>query len=152
MKENPAMHKVLENMKPGVISLHGFLGEDRRGLEQIIDHDQGELNRLGITCEEIACKLEELRDLALEGLGNYVTIIEGTLIKADSIRGKLPCPFTHPGVYRKTVMTLLNEKTGKEILYTDLGIHLIREHAFFQGKGSLFRLEPEDLVDLLDLP
>ncbi|MDC7218702.1 MAG: hypothetical protein PQJ59_02115 [Spirochaetales bacterium] len=149
MKENPAMQKILDNMKPGVISLHGFLGDDKRDLETIIDHDTGELERLKIDREQIALKLEEIRDLALKGLGNFVTVQEGYLAKADSIRGKIPCPFGHKGVYGKTVVTIQKKSTGEEMSYTDLGIHLVREHGFFQGKGTLFRLEPEALAELL---
>ncbi len=36
--------------------------------------------------------------------------------------------------------------------WTDLSIHLIETHAFFQGKGSAFRLEPAELAAFLKLP
>jgi hypothetical protein len=113
MKENPALKKVMENMKPGVISLHGFLGNDKRSLEEIIDHDAAELDRLGITTDQIADKLEEIKERALEGLGHFVNLEKGLMAKADSIRGKLPCPFLHAGVFRKTVVTLRIEKPEK---------------------------------------
>jgi hypothetical protein len=148
MKENPAMKKVAENMKPGVISLHGFMGNDKRNIELIIDHDAAELERFGVSTEEIADKLEEIKTRALEGLGEYIDISGGYLAKADSVRGKLPCPFTHPGLYRKTLITLKDKNSGDELLFTELGIHLIREHGFFQGKGSPFRLEPSVLAEL----
>jgi len=150
MKENPAMHKIMENMKPGVIALHGFLGKDTRNFEEIIDHDAGELERLETDRETLAAKLEEIRDKAMEGLGIYVKLNDTYMAKADSIRGKIPCPFDHPGVYSKTVITIQNLKTDEEMIYTDLGIHLIREHGFFQGTGSLFRMDPEKLHDLLE--
>ncbi len=150
MKENPAKHRVLENMKPGVISLHGFLGSDSRDLDTIIEHDAGELERLGLTREQIADKLEVIRDKAQEGLGVYVKLNATYMAKADSIRGKIPCPFDHAGIYSKTVITIQNIDTDEEMIYTDLGIHLIREHGFFQGKGSIFRMEPEALADLLE--
>ena len=149
MKENPAMHKVMENMKPGVISLHGFLGTDRRDVEQIIDHDAAELEQLGVTAEEIADGLEKIRDKALEGLGEYLSLEDGYTVRADSIRGKLPCPFEHKGLFRKTVVSLRGNGISGELLFTDLGIHLIREHGFFQGKGSPFRLEPAVLAEIL---
>ena len=88
-------------------------------------------------------------DKALEGFGEYIQVAEGLSAKADSIRGKLPCPFPHPGLYRKTVVTLRDEKAGTEMLYTDLGIHLIEEHCFFQGKGSPFRIEPAYLAEIM---
>jgi len=149
MKENPAMKKVIDNMKPGVISLHGFLGDDKRDIEQIIDHDAAELENLGLSRDEAADKLQKVMEKALEGLGDFITVGEGLLAKTDSIRGKLPCPFAHPGLFRKTVVTIRNSNTDEELLYTDLGIHLIREHGFFQGKGSPFRVEPARLMDFI---
>ena len=151
MKENPALQEIKKNMKPGVISLHGFLGRDKRGLEEIIDHDAGELERLGISTDQIADKLEEFKEKAMKGLGSFITLEEGIIARADSIRGKLPCPFNHAGIYSKTVVTLRVDKLETEFLYTDLGIHMIREHGFLEGRGSLFRLEPKDLAELLKI-
>ncbi|MBI9108617.1 MAG: hypothetical protein JEZ04_17870 [Spirochaetales bacterium] len=145
MKENPAMKKVVNNMRPGVISLHGFLGDDKRDIEQIIEHDAAELEKLGMIPDEVADKLQEIMEKALGGLGDFISLKAGYEAKADSIRGKLPCPFSHPGLFRKTVITVRNAETGEEFLYTDLGIHLIRDHCFFQGKGSPFRIEPVKL-------
>jgi hypothetical protein len=39
----------------------------------------------------------------------------------------------------------------KEIDYTPISIHLIREHGFYQGKGSLYRLDPEEVAKFLEL-
>ena len=38
----------------------------------------------------------------------------------------------------------------KEITFTDLHIHLIGSHGFYEGKGSLFRLNPEELVVIIE--
>lgn len=149
MKENPAMQKVYENMKPGVLSLHGFLGNDNRDIELIIDHDAAELESIGMTATDIADGLDKIRDKALEGLGDFISLSDDFSVRADSIRGKLPCPFGHKGLFRKTVISLRGSGIDGDILFTDLGIHLIREHGFFQGKGSLFRLEPEEIAEIL---
>lgn len=149
MKENPAMKKIADNMKPGVISLHGFLGEDKRDIELIVDHDAAVLEELELSTSDIADGLDRIRNKALEGLGDYVDLKNGYLARADSIRGKLPCPFGHKGIYRKTVISLRGTGIEGELLFTDLGIHLIREHGFFQGKGSPFRIELELLSEIL---
>lgn len=149
MKENPAMQNIYENMKPGVLSLHGFLGSDERGLELIIDHDTAELEAKGESVEAIADGLERVRDRALEGLGDYIDIGGGFAARADSIRGKLPCPFGHKGLFRKTVISLRGPGIDGDLMFTDLGIHLIREHGFFQGKGSPFRLDPVHIAGIL---
>ena len=149
MKKNPAMQKIYDNMQPGVLSLHGFLGTDDRDIELIIDHDAAELESGGVTAEAIAEGLERVRDKALEGLGDYIDIGGGFMARADSIRGKLPCPFEHKGLFRKTVISLRGPGINGDLLFTDLGIHLIKEHSFFQGKGSPFRIEPLQIAEIL---
>ena len=49
MKHTPDMQRVIERMKPGVLSLHGFLGADRRSLEEILDADASTVAGLGTT-------------------------------------------------------------------------------------------------------
>jgi hypothetical protein len=34
---------------------------------------------------------------------------------------------------------------GRTISWTDLNIHMIEAHGFFEGKGSFFRIEPIEL-------
>jgi hypothetical protein len=43
-----------------------------------------------------------------------------------------------------TTVELLD--TSSTIRWSDLNIHLIAEHGFFEGKGSSFRIEPARLV------
>jgi hypothetical protein len=35
------------------------------------------------------------------------------------------------------------------VQWSDLSIHLIGAHGFFEGRGSFFRLEPAELVAIL---
>jgi hypothetical protein len=44
-----------------------------------------------------------------------------------------------------------NIKLDREITYTLLNSHLIGEHGFYEGKGSPFRLEPRELIDILEI-
>ena len=44
-----------------------------------------------------------------------------------------------------------NLEKDREITYTDMNIHMINEHGFYQGKGSAFRMEIGDLIDILDI-
>jgi hypothetical protein len=67
-------------------------------------------------------------------------------VETEVTRGKLPCPFSHPGIFRKAVTTLYNKKNKLTVRWTTLNIHLIRTHHFFEGKGSSFRLEPDILI------
>jgi hypothetical protein len=138
-------------MRPGVITLYGFLGPDERNLIDILTEDEGEVNRLGLTHESIARRMEELREEGKRGLGEFTKVGSHFQVRVESVRGKLPSPFGGPGLHRKTNTTVINESTGKEITYSDLQIHLIANNGFYQGKGSMFRLNPSDLAEVLEI-
>ncbi len=72
-------------------------------------------------------------------------------VRVDTVRGKLPCPFADPGMFPKTNVTVRNRLTGREITFTDLHIHLVRAHGFYEGRGCPFRLEPKDLAEVLEI-
>lgn len=152
MKQTPQMKRAQANMAPGVITLEGFLGRDERHLVDIIIDDEAAVQRLNTTHEAIAERMRELRDKGAKGLGEYVTVEEGIAVQVYSVRGKLPCPFEDPGLYAKTTTTVRNERLDREISFSDLHLHLIGEHGFYEGKGFLFRLEPKALVEVLEVP
>ncbi len=151
MKETPQTKQITANMRPGVITLEGFLGPDYRSLDDIINEDDGAVSRMGLTHEEIARRMMELKQAGEAGLGEFIKVPPHFEVKVDSVRGKLPCPFSHPGIYRKTNTTVVNTKQGREITYTDLHIHMIEAHGFYEGRGSRFRLEPKELVEILEI-
>ena len=151
MKQTPQMQKIEENMRPGVITLDGFLGSDSRNLIDILIEDDADVKRLGYTHKGIAARMIALRDSGKMGLGEFVSIGSRFEIKVESVRGKLPCPFGDPGVFPKVNTTVRNLKLKSEITYTDLHIHFILAHGFYEGRNSLFRLNPEDLIKILEI-
>ncbi|MBI9101943.1 MAG: hypothetical protein JEY99_05970 [Spirochaetales bacterium] len=151
MKETPQMKVIKENMKPGVISLNGFLGEDSRTLEDIILKDQGTVRRLGLTHKDIAAKMQYFKDEGRKGLGDFVSIEPHFEVQTQSVRGKMPCPFGHPGIIQKLNITVRNKEIGEEITFTEMNIHMIDEHGFYEGKGSLFRIDPTVISRVLEI-
>jgi hypothetical protein len=151
MKQSPQLARAQENMKPGVITLEGFLGTDERNLIDILIEDDAEVKRMGLTHEAIADCMCEFRDKGKEGLGEFISVEPHFDVRVDTVRGKLPSPFGGPGLYSKINTTVHNKRLGREITYTDLNIHMIRDHGFYEGKGSRFRLEPGDLVEILEI-
>ena len=152
MKQSPYLTEVQESMRPGCITLDGFLGEDARNLIDILTDDDGEVKRSKRTHDLIAAKMIELRVSGAEGLGEFISVPPHFEVKADDVRGKLPCPFGEPGIHPKTNITVRNTALNREITYTDLHIHLIQMHGFYEGKGSPYRLEPADLIAVLEVP
>jgi len=151
MKQTVQMREIQEKMKPGVIVRDGFLGADARNLVDILIEDEGEVTRLGLVHQEIARRMIELRDGGAAGLGELIDVPPHFEVRVDSVRGRLPCPFGDPGIFPKTNTTVKNTRSGRELTYTDLHIHMIGSHGFYEGRGSLFRLEPRDLVEVLEV-
>lgn len=151
MKQTPEMDKYQQNMRPGRITLKGFLGEDHRNLVDILIEDDATVKRLGTTHEAIATRMQELRDAGVRGLGETITVQDHYEVRVDSVRGKLPCPF-EDAVVQKTFIQVRNLLNDREITFTDLHTHMIKAHGFYEGKGSSFRLPPQDLVAILDVP
>jgi hypothetical protein len=151
MKQSPELQKAQESMKPGAITLYGFLGTDERNLIDILTEDDGAVKRLGLSHEHIASRMEELRGLGKDGLGEFIRVQPHYQVRVESVRGKLPSPFGGPGLHQKTNTIVRNEALDLEIVYSDLHIHLIRNHGFYQGKGSQFRLDPATLARALEI-
>ena len=151
MKQTLDMQQAQRNMQPGVISIQGFLGSDSRDLVQIIDEDRSTVEELNITYEEIAEKMEFFREQGKRGLGDFIKVDPHFAVKVDSVRGKLLCPFEDPGLIPKTNITVKNLELNSDITFTDLNIHCIRNHGFFEGRGSFFRLDPRQLIAILEI-
>lgn len=151
MKQTPELDKAQERMKPGVITRDGFLGNDKRKLIDILIEDDAEVKRLDLTHKRIANRMIYFRDAGLRGLGEFITVEPHFEVKVDTVRGKLPSPFGEPGIFPKTNTTVKNMNLDKEITYTDLNIHMILAHGFYEGKGSPFRLEPKELKEILEI-
>jgi len=151
MKQTVQMKLIQEKMKPGVITRDGFLDPDRRNLIDILIEDDEKVKRMGLSHQQVAQRMLEFRDAGMRGLGEFISIEPHFEVRVDSVRGKLPCPFGDPGIFPKTNVTVRNLERNEEITYTDLHIHLIGSHGFYEGKGSVFRLDPKSLVDTLEI-
>lgn len=149
MKRSPQMQRLEETLRASKLTAGGFLGADARPLEEILDADAAALFRLGYTRTEVGARMREMTAAARAGLGTAVPVAartEGQLLEA---RGRIVCPWPHPGTYRKEVTSVRRRDTGCSLQWSALGIHLIEAHGFFGGRGARFRLEPAELVEIL---
>lgn len=135
----------MAKMQPGVITLNGFLGDDRRSLNDIIQDDSIVLQKLERNHKEIGERMRFLTQQSWDFFAEPVLIENKYLVSTDVVRGKLPCPFGHPGIFRKAITTLVNQENGIEVRWSSLNTHMIEAHGFFEGHGSTFRLDPEIL-------
>lgn len=122
------------------------MGDDARSVYEIIDADMAELSRLRFTAKQVAGRMQQITDIAIPGLGTWVKLDEQRQVKIDEAKGWLICPWPHPGKFAKRLTTVRLAKSGVSIRWSDLNIHLIAEHGFFEGRGSSYRIEPGTLI------
>ncbi|MHC4693618.1 MAG: hypothetical protein ACYS67_12825 [Planctomycetota bacterium] len=149
MKESPQDRKLEWLLRSSRLAAGGFMGHDTRSVWEVIDADAGELSKLGLTKEQVAERMQEITQVAISGLGSWVQVggdLEG---KVDEAKGWLVCPWPHKGKLAKRITIVKVIETGETIRWSDLNIHLIGEHGFFEGKGSDFRIEPREIVRII---
>ena len=151
MKKKNSLDALEQTLHQTSATREGFLGPDDRSLSAILQADDEAVRRRGLTHARIAQRLLGLRQAGWEGLGEPVGVPPHFEVCVDAARGKLPCPFGDPGSFAKVNTTVRNLKRGTEITFTDLNIHLIAAHGFYEGRGAPFRLEPKQLMDVLEL-
>jgi len=148
MKKTPQDKELEALLRASNISACGFLGTDTRELWEIIQEDMHDVRAMGQTARAIAGRMKELTATGQRGLGEWVAAGEHLQVQCDDSRGIIPCPWPHHVRCLKRTTTAKND-TGEIVRWSDLNVHLIEAHGFFEGKGALFRLEPKKLIALL---
>jgi hypothetical protein len=148
---NENFEKIHENMLPGCFSAHGFLGSDKRKLVDILKADDLTVKGLSINHKAIADKMKYLTQAGKQGFGCTVIVDSIFEVTVEEYRGTIPCPYSDSHHAYKQNTQIKNLKTGKIISWTDLNIHMIEMHGFYEGVGSLFRIDPKDTIEILDL-
>lgn len=149
MKKSPQERKLEKLLRSSKFSASGFMGNDRRNLWEIIDEDASEIAKAGRTVVEIAERMRQITDTAKQGLGDWVDFTRTLRASVDDNRGMIPCPWPHRVRCLKRITTVEHIPTETKIRWSELNIHLIEEHGFFEGRGAAFRIEPRILVDIL---
>jgi hypothetical protein len=149
MKESPQTRRLEQMLRSSKLVAGGFMGTDSRSVAEIINADTSELTRLGYTIEQVASRMQTITNTAKAGFGNWVRIDEKCQAIVAEVRGFTICPWPHSGHCAKRVTTVERFDSGGTIRYSDLNIHMIAEHGFFEGKGSPFRIEPDELVSVI---
>ena len=149
MKQGPDIQKLEEMLRSSKLVAGGFMANDRRTVNEVIDTDVRALEKLGYDVKHLARRMQEITDQAIKGLGTWVQIGDNLFSKVDEAKGAIVCPWPHTGNFAKRVTILKNEVSGRSICWSDLGIHMIGEHGFFEGKGSRLRVEPEMLAEMI---
>ena len=149
MKRSPQDIRLEEILRSSKLVAGGFMGTDQRTPEEVIGADQAVLEQRGYTTQQIAEKMTQLHDLAKPQLGNSVIVENRFEVHYDDYKGSQPCPWPHPGRFDKGITICKRLDNQQMFMWSNLEIHLIEQHGFFQGKGSTYRLEPAELAAFL---
>lgn len=151
MKQSPSEQKLYENLQPSKFSSEGFLGTDTRPINEIIADDLQTIDKLGITKDKLVSAIKEVYTKAKNSLGAEVSIIPDTTVRFYESMGRIPSPFSGDGVFEKGEAVVTAKHSGKSAIITALSINLIENHDFFQGKGSRYRIDPGEVVRILNI-
>ena len=150
MKETPDDKALEDRLGASKFSGEGFLGTDHRTVDEIIAEDRRTLERLGLPKDRLLAALRDVFDKARAELGGEVAVRPGVVAVAHESMGRIPSPFRGDGVFEKGDVVLASA-AGEQIVLTALGLAMIEKHAFFQGRGSRYRVEPARAAALLGL-
>lgn len=150
MKQTPELDRIQEKMKPGILTLKGFLGYDDRKLADIIADDRQSINSHRVSIDVICEKLQDLAQRGTDLMEQEVSVDDIYKIKVRDDRGKIPSPW-NDGLFEKGDVELTDTRTGKKLKWNQLTLRLARVHGFFGGHGSEYRLDPAEVVEILNL-
>ena len=148
MKQSPQEKRLEEVLRSSKIVAGGFLGKDNRRVSEIIEADTKTIAKLGCQISEVTEIMRQITIAATARLGGDVEIA-GLVARVEEAKGPIVCPWPHSGNFAKRITYVTKKETQKSLRWTDLSIHMIAEHGFFEGKGSEFRIEPAELIEMI---
>jgi len=150
MKKSPSEYELMRNLSPSKFSAEGFLGSDRRPIDEIVSEDLRVLERCHVPKDALVQALKHAYDSAQRALGAEVLIRPGVTAVFHESMGRIPSPFKGDGVFEKGE-AVVKDIRGHSLVITRLSIHLIEKHGFFQGKGSPYRMDPITAIKIFRL-
>jgi hypothetical protein len=144
------------DMRPGakseVGSNAGFLGAREKLLDVLAADNQYVVDELGLTHQELAKHLHAMGSIGLWKQTEEVEFLyrgRRFKVKADPTSGTQPSPF-RDGTDSGNMVTVHNLHTGKKLRYALLVPYMIERYGFYEGKGTDYRVEPRQVVEVFD--
>ena len=148
MKRTVADKEIERRLSAGEWTLEGFLGEDPLGIDRI-GIDCARLQELGLELDALGRELDAIWQAGAQMLGAPSELAGGVKVIVEEAKGRMACPFGHPGTFSKGVMTI--RLGDKQLRFSPLSIHMLSQHGFLGGVGSAYRVDPADLAELVSL-
>ncbi len=151
MRQNPKLQGIQMTMQAGVLAPYQFLGDDTRNIADIIHADNLTVTQLETTHATIVARMKYFAQSGKKSIGHEVVVDECYRVVAEEHKGSVPCPFADNYQARKSVIHVTNLVLQRSVYYTDLNIHMIEEHQFYEGIGAPYRVDPRDVVEILNV-
>lgn len=133
-------------MRPGIESAAGFLGPTDNLIDTLANDNAFIVDQLGLTHAEIAEHLQKIR------FGYHDPVYHGRRFRVERtvFAGSQGSPFAGEGTRAGTDYTITNLENGAIIQFSDMHMHLIHKYGFYEGLGTEYRLDPKQILDVLD--
>lgn len=147
------IHVLEERMRPGNNDYHGsqvgFLGEGE-SLRDVMARDNDFVLSKGLTHQEIARHLHDLERASLM-FGHSEVTLEGRRfhVSVPGALGPQYSPF-YDGIKGNGMTTIVNLATGKEIKFAPVLPAFIYRYGFYEGRDVSYRLDPRQILEVLD--
>ena len=126
---------------------------------QLLERDASELTGSGISAEILgqsladllqqAARSDWLRPLRLPALDVEVHRRRGFITCPWAPEQDETCPVGRGGRATANEFVIRHHASGRVLSGFELCAHLVRDHGFFGGPGTQFRIEPLDLASIL---
>jgi len=117
---------------------------------KVIHDDEETIRNLNTTHNHIADRLEHFLKVAPFGTPR---IIDGNFEARMTAAGfgSQDCPWEDPAYYGGMNYSVKNLRIDETLSFPGLIVHLIREHHFYEGRKSPYRVNPKQAVRVLDI-
>ncbi len=147
------------DMRPGaksdVGSEKGFLGADEKLLDVLAMDNRTVIEEMGLSHQELAKHLHALGAIGFWQLKHNRAgaefVYQGRRFKVSMVvtKGTQLSPF-RDGTDSGSNATVENLDTGKKLEYALLVPYMIERYGFYEGKGTPWRVDPKQIVEVLD--
>ncbi len=156
-----SIEELESRMRPGRFSQAGFLGPTE-SLSAVLAQDAETLLGLKLSYTELSERLEKLIEVAETNTGRSIRVAPHFTVSIRKYAGFQICPWSIDphhmqcmeggGVRHASIdWEIRNLRTGQQMEGPGLIVHLIRDHHFFEGFESPYRVDPDELAQLFEL-
>jgi len=139
-------------MRPGAASTAGFLGKNEKLLDVLAADNEYVVGKLGLTHQELAKHLFAMWAVHLAQKQSEVEILyRGRRFKVKVLYtfGSQESPFAD-GTSSGAMVWLENLGNRNKLTFAHLVPFMIERYGFYEGKGTSFRVDPRDIVEVFD--